>query len=816
MRRTRFSALTAAGLAIGLAASPLAAAEDGDGPASSLADRARAALDLYTEASRSPERREAVRADLLAFADSLVPAGQDSLAVVCLEHAGILFFLSGRLDAAQATWTLGLERARVTEQPALMVRCLNARAVGFGAAGEYEKAIAMFADQIPIRDELGDAHGLGVVWANLAHAYQELGRIPEAIEAGESALAHHRRADNPMGLSSTYGLLSALLSTVGNYPQALVWADSAVAIARRHDRPSALGTALGNLSDVQFALGRFGESLATLDEAVAVDEASDNVHYGAWVKMQRAAPLIRLGRAEEALSALDATRADVEAQGNPVLLARFRTVEGTALIETGRLDEAEECLALAVKEFESARDALVDESSAVGLLQASGELYAAHARCRLERGSVEEAWAAVERGRAARFRRHVGTGSGAPDLVAIAELQAALAGSRAVLLQFSDSSINPTIVFRVTAETLVAHAVESGIDLEPDIRSALDLIAAGASEAACAPALRSLGERLLTGVLEGIHPGVERLYVVVPAVLSGFPLESLPIAGAAGTVRPLGERYAVTYLPGASVLRTVVGRGPAEAGMVAFADPTGGEGPPSSPGAPSNLRRLRDIPLPNAREEARRVSRGNFRIHLGADATREQAIGPEARAAAVLHFATHAEVDPIRGDLSALVLAGPDGVLTAGEIETLDWRADLVTLSGCRTSGGYTYLGEGTFGLARAFLLAGARSIVGSAWDVEDRAASRFMVLFYDALEAGHPRDEALRRARVRMAEEGFPPRDRFAFVMSGLGHLPVESLVGQASSRRPPVRSRALVFALAALLVLGIAARSTFLRAAR
>ena len=59
------------------------------------------------------------------------------------------------------------------------------------------------------------------------------------------------------------------------------------------------------------------------------------------------------------------------------------------------------------------------------------------------------------------------------------------------------------------------------------------------------------------------------------------------------------------------------------------------------------------------------------------------------------------------------------------------------------------------FGLARAFLLAGTRSVVGSAWDVEDRAAGRFMTLFYQGLAMGKPRDVALSATRRKMADEG-------------------------------------------------------------
>ena len=86
------------------------------------------------------------------------------------------------------------------------------------------------------------------------------------------------------------------------------------------------------------------------------------------------------------------------------------------------------------------------------------------------------------------------------------------------------------------------------------------------------------------------------------------------------------------------------------------------------------------------------------------------------------------------------------------------------------------------FGLQRSFLIAGARSVVTSLWDVEDRAAARFMSLFYHGLKSGQPRDESMRAARAEMAREGFKHRDRSAFVLTGVGDQPGAAVAAPAS----------------------------------
>ena len=133
----------------------------------------------------------------------------------------------------------------------------------------------------------------------------------------------------------------------------------------------------------------------------------------------------------------------------------------------------------------------------------------------------------------------------------------------------------------------------------------------------------------------------------------------------------------------------------------------------------------------------------------------------------------------------------------------MSWNADIVTLSGCHTSGGFTHLGEGTFGLARALLVAGARSVVTSLWDVDDRSAQLFMVTFYKHLRDGRPRDESLRLTRRHMREEGFGHRDRSGFVLTGLGHAPIHSFVSPQSVGRKPVLPILIGLAMGAVILL-------------
>lgn len=103
----------------------------------------------------------------------------------------------------------------------------------------------------------------------------------------------------------------------------------------------------------------------------------------------------------------------------------------------------------------------------------------------------------------------------------------------------------------------------------------------------------------------------------------------------------------------------------------------------------------------------------------------------------VIHFATHGLVKPDLPELSALILSQTkdekkdDGFLRMEEIEQLQLKAQFVNLSACETGLGKLYEGEGVVGLAQSFLIAGAKGVSSSLWQVADDSTATFMKNFY-------------------------------------------------------------------------------------
>jgi len=201
------------------------------------------------------------------------------------------------------------------------------------------------------------------------------------------------------------------------------------------------------------------------------------------------------------------------------------------------------------------------------------------------------------------------------------------------------------------------------------------------------------------------------------------------------------EEYEIFYAPSASALKySYDKRKPLNDRIVAFGNPDLGD---------------RDMDLPYAERELREIKSSfpGATLYLGKDATKAR-VTELSSDFSVLHFASHAELDsknPLASSIRMAASGTDDGKLTVGEIFGLDLKnTSLVTLSACETGLGEIKGGDELIGLSRAFIYAGAPSIVASLWSVNDESTSKFMSLFYADLKH-YPKAEALRLAQIEM-----------------------------------------------------------------
>lgn len=89
-----------------------------------------------------------------------------------------------------------------------------------------------------------------------------------------------------------------------------------------------------------------------------------------------------------------------------------------------------------------------------------------------------------------------------------------------------------------------------------------------------------------------------------------------------------------------------------------------------------------------------------------------------------------------------------DGLLRVSDLYGMRLPADLVVLSACQTASGQLYRGEGILSVARGFQFAGAKSLVASLWNVDDRNTPALMRSFFSFLWKKHDKSAALTEAK--------------------------------------------------------------------
>jgi CHAT domain-containing protein/Tfp pilus assembly protein PilF len=303
--------------------------------------------------------------------------------------------------------------------------------------------------------------------------------------------------------------------------------------------------------------------------------------------------------------------------------------------------------------------------------------------------------------------------------------------------------------------------------------------------------------------------GKETLLFIAPdGELNRLPFEALVDEQG----KYLVERYRIAYLASGRDLLRPAAAAPAQ-GTVVFAGPDYdlkskdrqaqaeklktkvADDAVALRGQTPELRGMRWKPLRGAAAEARDVTLalhegkyGPVRAYRGPEAIEEALKG--MKAPRILHLATHGfflpddqkkeeddeapEVGAAAGMArlrrfsnpllrSGVVLAGAnalgeegatgeDGWVTAEEISLLDLRGtELVVLSACESGLGDVKVGEGVFGLRRAFLYAGARTLLISLFEVPDAQTRDMMRSFYDGMKAGKGKTESLHAAQLEM-----------------------------------------------------------------
>lgn len=286
------------------------------------------------------------------------------------------------------------------------------------------------------------------------------------------------------------------------------------------------------------------------------------------------------------------------------------------------------------------------------------------------------------------------------------------------------------------------------------IRPRLNRIRTGIEQIGPEDGLKQELRELHALLLDGVDLQKDEEIIFVPHdTLHYLPFSAL----VAGSDRYLVQDHLLSYLSSASLLqftraksRRVEGR------TVAF-------GNPDLDNPAYNLR--------YAEREAREIKSvfPDSTVFVGRNATETRAKELTGDYS-VVHFAVHAELNEQAPRETALLLTpdgSNDGSFSVDEVFGMTISSSLVVLSACETQLGSVSRGDELIGMTRAFIYAGAPSVITTLWKVNDKASYLLMREFYQNVRTMR-KPEALRRAQISLIASHPHPFYWAAFLISG------------------------------------------------
>lgn len=667
--------------------------------------------------------------------------------------------------------------------------------------GATDKAAAELEEALVLKKRAADRYGEAYVAGHLALLHDRRGDKQRALEFAEQSLELSRAVSDPIGEATALHYLGIILAHANDKTAALDRLQQALVLRQRLRARTAEASTRLEIARIQRELGRLADARATLEPAIATVESlrggvanpdlRTTFFAGFHEYFEIMVDLLMQEHRLHPASGLDRLALDFSER------ARARRLLDTlaeATIDPRRGADPD----LLNAEARLTREIENTEAAIVRLLAAGhrNAVTSAEARLADQLRELQELRGRIRRANPAYASLRF------PEPVPVARLQREMLGPDTALLEFMLGT-DRSYLWVVTSDAVRSFELPASGQIERLARTLDNLLLArqqgatssarrtdrGAVRRADAQQrvmARQLGELLFKDVHWPV--GLTRLVFVADGELNTVPFAALRVPTGRGDAM-LVERYEVVQLPSlaalAEIRRNTRGVAMTAPTVAVIADPVFDRDDPrlarrSSPPVRSAARETAAIrPTPRGpieaygRFERLRFSRAEAQaiaalwprrsvVALDFAASRDTLAKEPFRSANVLHLATHAVVHPVHPELTGIVLSlvAPDGsvqdgFLRLGDLYNLDVDADLVVLSACETAVGTEIHGEGLQAMSRGFMYAGARRVVATLWQVDDRATSVFMDRFYTALlrERRSP-GAALRSAMLSMSRD--------------------------------------------------------------
>ncbi|MDP8239811.1 MAG: CHAT domain-containing tetratricopeptide repeat protein [Candidatus Hatepunaea meridiana] len=636
---------------------------------------------------------------------------------------------------------------------------------------DYTKALEYYQRGLEISRETGNKYSEAKTLGNIGLIYGRLSDYLKALEYYQQSLIMRRKIKDRQGEGSALGNIGIVYKETDNYPRALEYCMKSLAIQREiGDKKSEFSTLCG-IGNIYEQYSDYTKALECYKESLKITKEVNDKRRESWALYcigELYYSQENYGTAVDYIQKALRIARDLDTYGD---LEKYYTILlGECNIAQGLDSKAVVNFKEAIEMVENVRGKLEVESHKRSYTARVSKLYGDMVLALLRINEKEEAYSYIERGRARSFLDMLASGDVEvgkskhseflhndecvqvedikeekqyePELaslitvnpLSLSEVQELLDENSTILEYFITEK--KLLVWQITRNNAQIYEMEV---LSKDIK---EIIEAFRETIALIGSTGNLSRELYKMLIEPAanHINTEKLIIIPHGILHYLPFQALQDQNG----EFLLEKYRISYLPSASVLKYIIhkrrGKG---SKLFALGNPA--------------ITREDYKPLKFAEVEVNMISKlyENSDILTGKSAT-ETNFRELAAKYDILHLACHSELNSAYPLFSGLLLAPDnlqDGELDVHEVFTMDLNAYLVVLSGCETGMGHLTTGDELVGLSRAFIYAGTPSLIASIWRVEDESTGYLMESFYKNLKNLN-KAEALREAQIATKEK--------------------------------------------------------------
>ena len=670
--------------------------------------------------------------------------------------------------------------AKAQEDRSEQARAYRNLGIDYKSLGDYNSALDCHQHALKLAKEVGDKAEEGRAWGNLGVVYNKIGDLKKALMHLNEYKKITEDNEDKLGQRQAYGNLGITFFGLGNFEEAIENHQRTLAMAQEAGDKTSQGAAYGHIGVAYHCLGRLDEAIKNhlLDRNISIEIGDKEGQKRACANLGMA--YLGLGHFKNALTFFQQDLSFAEAAKD--LVGQGRALCNIALVfyNEGHLVLAEKFFIMSLTFTEKMRSLLRSKDDCkISLRDRYDKWYTILWKVQLQLNKTVEALSTAERGRGQALvdLMEMKYGLKVPETESGEQME-----KNTCVLQYissqvvfvavdSDAVLNFWVLDKENHVKFVRKEIAT--DLKGLVEEAYQNIGVKKSIKCDDRSLdesseeRELGQRSEgdgSSLKENTQDALKVLYSEVIGPISDIikdgqitivpdgPLYFLPFSALKNDdSRYFSETFSVRLAPSLTSLK-LLAECPDEyhctTGTLLVGDPWVES---------VRIRGKRVLQLPSAKEEVEMIGKILKSEPLtGKEATKAKVLS-RLDSVTLVHIAAHGSAET--GDIvlspnptSSKKPKEADFLLKMKDVLNAKLRAKLVVLSCCHSGRG-DIKAEGVVGIARAFLGAGARSVLVSLWAIDDKATLEFMRYFYQHLMDGNCASKSVNQAMKCMRE---------------------------------------------------------------